>query len=165
MLLVHGVPAVVAKAINVPHTTLSKWQADPAWEERMLRVRQANIARLDAGLTRCLDKALAQVEDRIDYGDERLVSVRDEGGAVSVQPTRVKMSGRDLAVTAGILFDKRQLLRGVSPAGSRGPIEDRLETLARALQSRQVEGQSVVRALGNDGDMVVENLVTNQSTK
>lgn len=146
MLMLHGNNAPVCRSLQIPESTLYTWVNHPEWNARVARVRQENVTQLDSRLTTVIDEASESILDRIRNGDERPVAVRDEGGAQSYELVRVKLTARDLAIVLGIAFDKRQLVRGINASASRGPAEDRLETLARALQARQIEGQASVQA-------------------
>ena len=95
----------VAKLTGVPLETIRTWRTEEWWAVCQARVRREQSDELDAKFTKVVDKALEKIVDRIETGDY----VYDIKKGVAVP---IPMSGRDLSIVAGTIFDKRQLVRG-----------------------------------------------------
>ena len=93
-------------------------------------LRQEQNDKLEAGMTRIIEKTLTQLEDRVDHGEA--TGKLDADG----NPVKLPMRGRDLAVAGAIIFDKRQLLRS-HPTGinSGTGLSDIAAKLVQAFQS------------------------------
>lgn len=94
-----------AKLVGMPQQTLSDWKNKAEWwDEVVAECRKKKQDELDAMYTNLIHDTVEQVADRIKNGDTKV----DRNGVA----TKVPMSGRDLAITMAVTFDKRQLLRG-----------------------------------------------------
>ena len=129
----------------VPANTIRYWKANASWwPEAVAYAKQQKQEELDAKLTKIIDLAVDQVEDRLINGDEVLTKNGIE---------RKKMSGKDAATTGAILFDKRQLIRGdptsrtekVSVDESLAALKAGFERLSEEIQEkldlRTIEGE------------------------
>jgi len=127
----------VSELTNIPQQTISQWSKNEWWQEALSRVRLEKAEELDAMLTNSIHKALDQVQDRIDNGDEIIQSG---------QALRRKMTGKDLATTAGILFDKRQISRNL-PTSISAKTDDakllELQAKFEALAGKTIDGEVV----------------------
>lgn len=103
-----GVAAYVStgsfsKASNItgiPETTLRYWSKQDWWGEAVLRVDKADSDELKSTFTRIAKKATAELEDRLEHGDE---IVTKDGEIVNK-----KISGKELAIIAAVSADKRR---------------------------------------------------------
>lgn len=112
-----------ALVLDIPYESAKMWHRQPWFEERLARVKNEADKQMDRKITVIVEQAFEQIEDRILNGEERL----DKNGRVVM----VKANLSSLATTAGILFDKRQLIRK-SPTNVDTP-EDTLKKLAEVL--------------------------------
>lgn len=102
--LVLGNMAEVSRQLNIPRTTLMQWREQDWWNDYYVSLRQDKNLDVDCMMTAAVHKALNVVLDRLEHGNLMYI----DG-----QHVRVGVHGRDAAVIAGILFDKRQLLRSL----------------------------------------------------
>jgi uncharacterized protein with beta-barrel porin domain len=84
----------------------TKLMSTPWFEKELKELKRRKDRQLDGSITNMLTKTLAALADRIDNGDEKVV-VTKEG----VIRANQQMSGKDLAIVTGVLFDKRAQLR------------------------------------------------------
>ena len=102
-LVVIGNMTKTAKLHNMPKQTVYEW-AKSDWGVEMLgQIRTEKGEELDANLTKLIDSAFEQAQDRVDNGDFR---VNKDGDLI-----RVPMGGRDLVISGATVYDKRQLHR------------------------------------------------------
>ena len=94
----------VGRRLEIPKKQLETWKKQPWWDLAKNKCLEEHRDFLDTTFSDCIKEAIKEIKDRIVNGDE-VLSVRT--GEIH----RKKMSGKDLAVTSSILFDKRQLLR------------------------------------------------------
>lgn len=100
-----GSPKQAADKAGVTENAIKYWKRETAWwKEAVARIKLQRNEKLDADLTRCMDKSIYAIIDRIDNGDE--IVLKDG------RRMRQKLKGRDLAVMFSILHDKRALMRG-----------------------------------------------------
>lgn len=95
----------VAEITGVPEGTIRAWKTTEWWEEIQSRIIKEQDEELDTKLTKLVDKAVAEVNDRLEDGDYVYNSKLDK-------LIRKPINAKDLAVVAAITVDKRQLLRG-----------------------------------------------------
>ena len=100
----NGSLAETCRQCRVPYRTIQAWKASDWWRDKVRDIQNEDYDRLDAKLTKALEKALDQVVDRIENGDEVFDS--RTGGTV-----RVGAKLRDLNTAFNGLMDKRQLIR------------------------------------------------------
>jgi hypothetical protein len=128
----HGNAQHVSDLTGIPRRTLSDWTKQDWFQTILAEVRRENALELDARFTRVLDSATAALIYRIKNGDAVLV-----GGVQVHRP----MSGKDLAVVAGIVFDKRDRARAPSFLTSGEPDPNYLSDLADFLRVRARGGE------------------------
>jgi transposase-like protein len=104
MYVVMGSYTKVSELTGVPLKTLENWRHEPWWYEVTSRVKKEKNDELDAKFTQVLDKSVDELEDRVKNGDWSL----GKNGDVVRTPVR----SRDLSTIVGVLFDRRQLVRG-----------------------------------------------------
>lgn len=113
-----------AQLTKVPEKTIRRWALEDWWMQTTQRVRREESAVTDKKFSTIVDKALDKLQERIEAGDY-IYDIR-KGCAVPVP-----MSGRDLAIVTGTIFDKRQLLRGeATKITASGTSEEHLKKLA-----------------------------------
>ena len=90
---------------DIPYATMMTWRNQDWWKPALRELREQESEKLDARLTKVINKSLDAMEDRLENGDERVFA----NGLVVNQ----KIGFRDLAVAGlAIGFDKRALGRG-----------------------------------------------------
>lgn len=90
---------------GVPEGTIRSWKTQEWWHEIQSRIIQEQDEELDVKLTKLVDKAVDQVNDRLDNGDFIYNAKEDK-------LVRKPVGAKDLAIVTAITVDKRQLLRG-----------------------------------------------------
>lgn len=152
----------VAENTGIPRTTLIDWKKTEWWDELAVKLRQEKGEELDANLTKLIDSAFEQAQDRVDNGDFRLVktkkAIKHDDGSLEVSEDyelkRVPMGGRDLVIAGGTVYDKQRLHRN-QPTSIRADSKsmqsmiDRFEQIERDHQA--IQGSVVSAQLKADG--------------
>lgn len=94
-----------AELVNVPEGTIRSWKTTEWWNEIQSRILKEQDEELDTKLTKLIDKAVDEVNDRLGEGDYVYNPKLDK-------LIRKPVGAKDLAITSAVLVDKRQLLRG-----------------------------------------------------
>ena len=125
--VVTGNMKLVAERTGIPRTTLVGWKKSDWWVQLMDAVRLEKGAEFDANLTKLMDAAFEQAQDRVENGDYR---VGKDGKLI-----RVPMSGRDLVIAGATVYDKQRLHRNepTSIKGNQGS-EENLVMLAQKFK-------------------------------
>jgi hypothetical protein len=123
-----------------PHT-LNKWRGEPWFQNVVARCVKDKNDELDQAITEIMHKATQMLQDRLENGN---VQVNYRTG----QQFTVPLNSRDLVMTMGILFDKRQLIRGEATSRTESTTSaQRLEELKTAFlqfsEATEVEGEVV----------------------
>lgn len=129
-----------AKITGIEASTIRKWkQVTPWWNEAVREVKRAKQEQLDVKLTNLIEKSMSELRDRLLHGDEVVTS--------KGQKLRRKISGRDLAIITGCLYDKRTQIRKDPLSDKEEVKEDTLnklkanfEQLSKEIQARTIEG-------------------------
>jgi len=95
----------VAEATKIPEATIRQWKTTEWWNEILTRIHVEEDEELDTKLTNLVNKAVKEVNDRLEDGDWVYNARLDK-------LIRKPINAKDLAVVAAITVDKRQLLRG-----------------------------------------------------
>lgn len=95
----------VSEITHIPEGTIRAWKTTEWWHEIMSRIHQEQNEELDVKLTKLVDKAVDQINDRLDEGDWVYNAKLDK-------LVRKPVNAKDMAVVTAITLDKRQLLRG-----------------------------------------------------
>ncbi len=88
---------------NIPRRTIGNWINSDWGVELLAEIRHEKGEELDANLTKLIDAAYEQAQDRIENGDYR---VTKDGKLF-----RVPMGGYQLVISGSTAYDKRQLHR------------------------------------------------------
>ena len=126
----------VSQATGIPQRTLNDWATRPWFATLIAEVRAEKATELDGALTRIIHEATDQLLDRLRHGDHVLV-----GGKLERKP----LAARDLAIVAGIVYDKRALSRNQPTVIDSGPD---LAGLAEFLADRGREKIAQMRGVG-----------------
>lgn len=100
-----GNVAEVARIMNLNAATIRSWKTMEWWELMMRRVHNEADEKLDAKFTKIVDKAIDEINDRLENG-EYIYNHKTK------ETVRVKPKMRDVAMVAVTNLEKRQLLRG-----------------------------------------------------
>ncbi len=125
-----GSLARVARELSIPIYELTKLSRTQWWLGELSAIQREEAAIQNVQMTRILNTTLAQIEDRIERGDVVFVNGTLRRKAVEASV---------LAKIAGVIFDKRQLLRG-QPTTIDGA-DDKIKELAdklRALGAKEI---------------------------
>ena len=133
--LITGNMKRVAENTGIPRTTILGWKKTEWWDELVVNLRHEKGEELDANLTKLIDSAFEQAQDRVDNGDYR---VNKNGDLI-----RVPMGGRDLVIAGATVYDKQRLHRSqpTSIQGNSKSIEQLAEffrEVSREHKLRQV---------------------------
>ena len=135
---------------NMPRRTVGTWIKSEWGVELLAEVRHEKGEEYDANLTKLIDSAFAEAQDRIDNGDYR---VTKDGKLI-----RVPMGGYQLVISGSTIYDKRQLHRN-QPTSIQGDSETisklvkKFEQLSRDhnnIQNRVVSTQKPGDSEEND---------------
>ena len=88
---------------NMPRRTVGTWIKSEWGVELLAEVRHEKGEEYDANLTKLIDSAFAEAQDRIDNGDYR---VTKDGKLI-----RVPMGGKELVISGATVYDKQRLHR------------------------------------------------------
>lgn len=133
-----------AAACGVDYAQARSWKTRSQWwGPTIAKVQKIQQAELDAVMTSVIDKAMTEMTDRIENGD----TIRDTKTGELV---KIPMKGKELAVAAAVIFDKRSLIRGdaTSISGKKiNPLKNVQEDMLKwAKQVKEVQGTAAVAA-------------------
>lgn len=137
--MVTGTSRKASKLCNVPENTIRWWKSQSSWwQEVMAECRRKKQDELDATFSRIIELGTDGVEDRLINGN----TVIDKDG----NQYQVPMSGKDIGWILGVIFDKRQLLRGdptsrvekVTEQGRLDRLMEHFETMARKVNEKDI---------------------------
>ncbi len=92
-----------AEMHNMPKQTVSNWAKSDWGVELLGQIRTEKGEEFDANISKFIDAAFEQAQDRVEKGDFRLTK---DGKLV-----RVPMGGYQLVISGATAYDKRQLHR------------------------------------------------------
>lgn len=95
----------VAEITKIPEATIRAWKMTEWWNEIATRILVEQDEELDTKLTALVDKAVGQVNDRLENGNYVYNPKLDK-------LIRKPVDAKELAIVTAISIDKRQLLRG-----------------------------------------------------
>lgn len=124
--LLCGSATKAAKAAGISKPTILDWKNNSEWWPYLLaHLKEKHDEDLEARTTQILTQALDQVEDRIVNGD---TIMNYKTGEMEYKP----ISGKEMTIIFGTLYDKRQLMRREPTAISDNKSED--ERLKHLMQ-------------------------------
>jgi len=88
---------------NMPRRTVGTWLESKWGVELLAEVRHEKREEFDAHLTKLIDSAFEQAQDRVENGDYR---VSKDGKLI-----RVPMGGKELVISGATVYDKQRLHR------------------------------------------------------
>ena len=118
-LFVIGSITKTAERHNMPKQTVHNWAKSEWGVELLGQIGTEKGEEFDAHLTKLIDVAFDEAEDRIKNGDFRLVktkkAIKRDDGSLEVSEDyelkRIPMGGKELVISGATVYDKRQLHR------------------------------------------------------
>lgn len=131
-----GSIAEVGRQLSVTVYELNKLTRTQWWMQELRLLRTIEQAQLDTSLTEILNVTLAELKQRLEFGEDYY----DKEGNMRNRP----LPAATLCRIADVVFDKRQLIRGLPTAvtnegGKLQDLADKLEQLGRAQSARTIE--------------------------
>lgn len=131
-----GSIAEVGRKLGVSAYELSKLTRTNWWMQELKLLRTIEQAQLDTSLTEILNMSLDELKLRLQFGEDYY----DKEGNMRNRP----LSAATLCRVADVVFDKRQLIRGLPTAvtnegGKLQELAEKLEELGRAQSARTIE--------------------------
>ena len=118
----------VSDLSKVSAQVIRKWKDEPWFHNIVSRVVKEKNDILDQKLTGVIDACAIQIQERLTQGDTK---VNYKTGEVYTAP----LDARGLALVMGIIFDKRQLLRGEATSRTETiSFDRRLENLKETFE-------------------------------
>jgi transposase-like protein len=112
-----------SKKSGIPAPTIRAWTQTKWWAEMVEETVGRHKKKMDGKLTHVMDQAIKQLLDRVQNGDEK-VNAKGE-------PSRVKMSGKDLMYVLGMSSDKRD-------AGRLSGFQEKKKSMESVIQAQQM---------------------------
>jgi hypothetical protein len=147
--LLYGNSERVGKALGMPSATIRRWKMEPWWAELVHRVRLEGNDKLDSQISKTIQKAMQEVEDRLENGEYVYDGRRGEMVRVPVKTT-------DAVRVVGTLFDKRALLRGeptkrVEQTNINDKLKQMAEQFAKFAKTKEIKGESKTISINSSG--------------
>jgi len=148
----------VEEITGIPSATVRKWKTMEWWPQVIDRIRNEADDELDVKLTGLINKATAEVNDRLDKGDY-VYNVKT--GEVIRKP----MSGIDAARITATFVDKRTLIRKKSAVKSeQATSNDRLAKLAQEfakfVQAKEIKGEKIEQEVSSKDAAQTQEVLT-----
>ena len=134
---IHGKVTKVAELLSIPRQTIDQWKRTDWWNNLYGAIQQEESEKCVARLAAIASQAFDEIDDRLTYGDHKVVAG---------ELTRVPVGAKDLSVITAISIDKRQLLLS-RPTSIRGNTDG---MAALAAQFEQLAQQSRERSVVSD---------------
>lgn len=138
---VYGDIEQVSKLTNVPAFEIKKWREEPWWAEVQRKVYIEQNEHLSARVSEVLMKAIDQIKDRLDNGDQ---TYNPKTGAITRKPIEAKV----LTSLFDSLAHQRRITRGEPTSiSARIGTDERLQELEKAFirftQSKEIIQEKV----------------------
>jgi transposase-like protein len=156
----------VAEITGIPEGTIRSWKSTEWWHEAMQKIVVEQDDELGTKLTNLVNKAVDEVNDRLENGNYVYNPKLDK-------LIRKPVDAKELAIVTAISIDKRQLLRGlptsrtesVSQTDRLTKLQEQFKQFVTAKEVKQVEGEIVEEELevfDEDVQEEVEPLTINE---
>lgn len=127
---------------DVSQAIIRKWKQEPWFANIVSRVIKENNDILDASITDIIADCAKEIKERLTNGDVRGVNFK------TGEHYKTPVDSRTLATVMGILFDKRQLLRGEATTRTETVsfdkrLEDLKEAFVKFSKASTVEGEVI----------------------
>lgn len=132
----------VAELTKIPEATIRAWKSTEWWADAMSRIITEQDEELNSKLTKLVDKAVDEVNDRLENGNYVYNPKLDK-------LVRKPVDAKELAIVTAISIDKRQLLRGQPTSRTETISQDeRLKKLSdqfkRFAQAKEVTQDAII---------------------
>jgi hypothetical protein len=144
----------VSELTGVKEGTIRAWKTTQWWQEVQSRIRQEHADELDSKLTKLVDKAVDQINDRLDNGDY-IYNVKAD------KLVRKPLGARDMATITATALDKRQLLRG-EPTSRTEKVSENEKLVRLAEEFKKFAQAKEINSLATE--IEVENALQEQET-
>ena len=140
-------------ALGIAWQTIALWKhRDPVWwEETVAKIQMEMEEQYRAGWRNVLSSALSVMQDRLENGNHKLVTVgKDKDGKVVTEIVRVPVEAKDAVVIGGIACDKLRVSMGLpNRITAKTEDGDRLNDLRKlAKASREARDMDAVKHKG-----------------
>ena len=113
-----------AELTKVPEATIRAWKTQAWWHDVTSRIHEEQDEEISGKLTKLVDNAVNQINDRLEHGDFVYNPKLDK-------LIRKPVGARDVAAVAVMAVDKRQLLRGKATSRTEKiGVDERMKDLA-----------------------------------
>lgn len=142
-----GSVAETSRRLGVPLPTLESWKASDWWKELVQKIQSEEDQQLDAKTSKIIDKALENILDRIENGED----IYDQKtGKIKKMPAKL----RDLNIAFNSLLDKRQLLRSkptkiIEQQSTAHQLQNLAEQFAKFVQ-KKIDEPPITAYIEND---------------
>lgn len=117
-----------AELTRIPEATIRAWKQTEWWNEITQRIHMEQDEALTTELTKVVEKAVEQINDRLVHGDYLYDAKKGE-------LVRKPVGARDVSVILATSLDKRELLRGNPTSRSeKVSTDERLKSLAQQFK-------------------------------
>lgn len=137
-----GSPSQVCVALGIPASTFQRWRVSTWFKELVEQLRNEETLKLDAKLTRIVEKSLTQIEDRLDNGNH---NYNPRTGKYDRIPAKLA----DITKAASSLLERQAKIREVpDKAEVDKTIDARLaklgEEFSKFAKAKTIEGTAEV---------------------
>lgn len=117
-----------AEAIcGIPARTIRSWMQEASWADLVDEAKKIKQAELDSKFTNIIHKAVEEVADRLENGEDVITKNGDT--------VKRRVSAKDAAMIAAVLSDKRAILRGTPTSiTKRESAKENLDKLKKGLE-------------------------------
>ena len=142
----------VEEITGIPSATIRKWKTMEWWPQVIDRIRNECDDELDVKLTGVIDKAMGEINDRLEHGewiyDAKLGELK-----------RKPVASRDAAYITASFVDKRTLIRKkVTQRGEQSTINERLAKLATEFE-KFTKARDITQEVQEINDAIEGNTV------
>ncbi len=118
-LFVIGSITKTAEMHNMPKQTVHNWAKSDWGVELLGQIGTEKGGEFDVHMTKLIDSAFEQAQDRVENGDYRLVktkkAIKHDDGSLEVaedyELKRIPMGGKELVISGATVYDKQRLHR------------------------------------------------------
>src|ERR1022692_208137 len=142
---ISGNQSRVSEVTGIPRPTIGYWVAkDASFQALVSDCQQQQSTAIKAGLAHMVERALTNMHDRLENGDEVWINAGKELGMVK---ERKAISFKDLAIGAAIGVDKLVIIRKTEQGGSdegEDKIQRKLDRLLQLASVAELDSKPVV---------------------
>ena len=133
----------VSRATGMSYNTIKVWKESEWWPIALQYCHKRKDKELETKLSKIIHDSVSEISDRVKNGDWAILKDGTK--------KRVPLKVRDLAIVTNMVYDKRAMLRGDSPAlANKTSQEDKLKQLetkfnafSAQLKAKTIEGEVI----------------------